>query len=619
MSQQEAFLCNGKCQSSALNPRPQWPILPIMAFVHGLRLLRFLRCLLIAGLVGPSLPAAAAPPAALRLDTNTPDVDCWPAVTMDIDHGDTLDAETMLARSASFIVPDTPHANLGVRRHAVWLRVPLQVGAEDDGRWVLEIDYASLDTIDVHLISDGRVIRRARLGDHVTFNQRPMTVRPHALQLQLERGGAYELLLRVQTTSSMIVPLRLVKLEAFHAREARIQLLQGIAAGIGLCLMLYALTHWVSGRDPMFLYYAIVSAGTTMFFFAYYGLAPQHLWPASPWATDNMAPLAILLALGGSMLLIERLLDVRSLNRRVAQAATGVAAAAFGSAALFWLGLMPYRVAQLAGTVLGPMPMLLAVPMAWMRWRQGDRAAPYLFAGWAVYAIAVAVMASLLRGWVPVNTWTQYAFQAGAMFEMLMWLRVIGVRNDEARTIAERVSREHEVMQILAHTDALTGLANRRGLEIELASAVAQRPSDRLLAVYLLDLDGFKAVNDRLGHDAGDELLVAVAQRLRSLLRHRDIIARLGGDEFVLLGRDIASEADAWIIGRKVVEAFDQPFVVCGEPCRVGLTIGFALAPLDGQDAVALLRHADAAMYAGKQGGKGTVRRGYPAPVLAVA
>ena len=132
--------------------------------------------------------------------------------------------------------------------------------------------------------------------------------------------------------------------------------------------------------------------------------------------------------------------------------------------------------------------MLLAVPAAWMRWRRGDRAAPYLFAGWGVYAmaVAVAVRASLLRGWIDSNEWTQHAFQAGAMFEMLMWLRVLDVRNDdEAHVRAERASRERELMQALAHTDALTGLPNRRGLEGELNAALAHPLHGRLLAVFV--------------------------------------------------------------------------------------------------------------------------------------
>ncbi len=567
----------------------------------------FSRLLAGAWLLLASALAVAQP--GLRLGAGHPDVDAWPAVTMLADAEGRLTLAEALAQRDRFRPPAGPHANLGPRRDAVWLHVPLAPDAADDGQWILDIDYASLDRVEVWLLEGGQVKRHALLGDHVVFAERELAVRPHAMKLSLAPGVAQELLLRVQSTSTMVVPLRLAKAEAFHAHEAAVQMLQGIAAGIGLCLVAYALAHWPDSREPMFLYYALTVAGTTLFFFAYYGLAPQHLWPASPWLTDNMAPLGVLLALGGGMLLTERILDVRELSPRVAALAVGVGYVAFVAAALFACNLIPYRAAHLVATLIGPLPMALAVPFSFIRWRQGDAAAPYLAAGWSVYAVGVAVMASLLRGWIDSNEWTQHAHQAGALFETLMWLRVLGLRGEQSRERAERADRERRAMQALAHTDALTSLPNRRGLEVELPLALEQSAPDRLLGVYLMDLDGFKAVNDNLGHDAGDALLVAAAARLKSLLRQRDVVARLGGDEFVVLARDLPSEEPAWTIGRKLVAAFEQPFMLGEQMVRVGLTVGFALAPQDGSDGAALLRRADAAMYAGKQGGKGTLRR----------
>jgi diguanylate cyclase (GGDEF)-like protein len=184
------------------------------------------------------------------------------------------------------------------------------------------------------------------------------------------------------------------------------------------------------------------------------------------------------------------------------------------------------------------------------------------------------------------------------------------VRQEQLRHAAEHADREREALRSLAHTDPLTGLPNRRGLQLELTGALQRNEGTRLLAVYLLDLDGFKAVNDRLGHDTGDELLKAVAQRLRTPLRHRDVVARLGGDEFVVMATDLPSDDDARRLGQKLLDAFALPFMLRGESCKVGLTIGYALAPLDGHDAASLLKRADAAMYAGKQAGKHTLRRG---------
>ena len=164
-------------------------------------------------------------------------------------------------------------------------------------------------------------------------------------------------------------------------------------------------------------------------------------------------------------------------------------------------------------------------------------------------------------------------------------------------------------MHSLAHTDPLTGLPNRRGLYAELANSLQRCDPHHLVAVYLLDLDGFKPVNDQYGHDVGDELLVAVAQRLRGHLRESDVVARLGGDEFVVMTHLLNQPEQAHDLGMKLLDAFRSPLALGNRQVWVGLTIGYALAPHDGSDAMGLLRLADAAMYSGKQAGKFCLRR----------
>jgi diguanylate cyclase (GGDEF)-like protein len=142
-----------------------------------------------------------------------------------------------------------------------------------------------------------------------------------------------------------------------------------------------------------------------------------------------------------------------------------------------------------------------------------------------------------------------------------------------------------------------------------LVAVVPRATPERLLAIYMLDRNGFKPVNDQYGHDVGDELLVAVGARLTSAVRAQDIVARVGGDEFVVVATDVTSEAKAVELGDKLLAVFRAPFA-CGEQeCRVGVTIGYVLAPLDGVHIAELIKAADAAMYAGKQRGKGMVVR----------
>ena len=546
----------------------------------------------------------------LRLDAAAGVLDAWPAVTVLSDPTRELTLEQVLARRSEFSPPIGPQSNLGQRKDVVWLRLEVQVPTRSRSDWVLALEYASLDDIELYVLDAGTLRRTVHMGRQLPYSQHPLPSAWHATPITLEAGRTHELFLRVQTRSSMLLPIVVATPEAFHGREAAAQMLQGLLAGAALCLLLYSLAQWLSLRDAMFLQYALTLGCTALFFIAYFGIGPQHLWGDNAWWVQHAAPLAVLLALAGGCLFIDRALAVAEIRPWISYALHAEALVTGLTAAAFALDLVSYRSASLVASALGPLPMLLALPIAYRRARQGERVGLYMLIGWGVYFFATLVMVGLLRGWVPSNFWTQHVFQFGSMIEMAMWMRVLGVRIEDLRASAQRVHLEHAAMRSLAHTDALTGLPNRRGLNETLARVLPASVPERMTAVYLLDLDGFKAVNDRLGHDTGDALLVAVARRLESLLRSSDTVTRLGGDEFVVLATRLPGNAEAQALGHKLLEGFRHPFDIAGQECRVGLTIGYALAPLDGSDAQSLLKRADAAMYAGKQAGRNCLHRG---------
>ena len=164
-------------------------------------------------------------------------------------------------------------------------------------------------------------------------------------------------------------------------------------------------------------------------------------------------------------------------------------------------------------------------------------------------------------------------------------------------------------VRYLAHHDTLTGLANRVQLRHRIPELLEPRAeAARLTSFMMIDLDGFKGINDTLGHDAGDQLLIVVARRLQELVRETDFVARLGGDEFVILQPGLCQVEEAVRLARLVLQRLADPVEVAGQKVRIGASIGIAFHPQDGQDCDALLKHADIALYRAKADGRGAFR-----------
>jgi diguanylate cyclase (GGDEF)-like protein/PAS domain S-box-containing protein len=166
--------------------------------------------------------------------------------------------------------------------------------------------------------------------------------------------------------------------------------------------------------------------------------------------------------------------------------------------------------------------------------------------------------------------------------------------------------KEHEAeLNRIAHFDALTGIPNRILLADRMKQAIAQTSREQnMMALCYLDLDGFKPINDTLGHQAGDEVLVEIARRIGDTIRGGDTSARLGGDEFVVLLLGLSKGEECVATLERLLESIAQPILVRDKPVTVSASIGVSIYPMDDEDPDTLLRHADQAMYIAKQSGK---------------
>ncbi|BBU32184.1 bifunctional diguanylate cyclase/phosphodiesterase (plasmid) [Burkholderia sp. THE68] len=202
--------------------------------------------------------------------------------------------------------------------------------------------------------------------------------------------------------------------------------------------------------------------------------------------------------------------------------------------------------------------------------------------------------------------WLALAVTAMSFIVLVGTLALLGFHTSSLSISLKRANRQ---LHYLGTHDALTNLPNRQQLSRRIAQAVADSArTESAFALLFIDLDGFKSINDSLGHGVGDDLLQVCAERLRQDLRHTDMVARLGGDEFVIVVENAQETSSAVAVANGVLRRLSQEIVVNGLPLRVSASIGIAFHPHDGADADALLHSADAAMYAAKQSGRNTFR-----------
>ncbi|MDF1800884.1 MAG: EAL domain-containing protein [Planctomycetota bacterium] len=176
----------------------------------------------------------------------------------------------------------------------------------------------------------------------------------------------------------------------------------------------------------------------------------------------------------------------------------------------------------------------------------------------------------------------------------------------ENRRLVRELEKARELGLHLAHHDTLTGLPNRQLFRTRLRELLARaRRHPRPLAVFFIDLDRFKQVNDTLGHNLGDLLLIEVGRRIRGCIRETDLVARRGGDEFTVILDGVADGPSAARVAQKIVDALREPLVLDGHRLRIGGSVGISLSPADGRDVEALVKCADIAMYRAKARGGG--------------
>jgi two-component system, sensor histidine kinase LadS len=591
-------------------------------------------CLLLLGLLGGH---ASAQPTAV-LDADIERLALAPYMRYLHEAEVQADPAEMLrrARAGEFDALPGGSPTFGFQRGVFWFHIQVENRHPEEPRWLLVQEYPLSDFVDLYLPqADGRLLHFGS-GDMRPFAERAVRHRHPNFAVDLPFGERVDLLVRVQSGSSMQVPLVLYTHTALteSARDAQIGI--GLYYGILIALFFYNLILWLTLRDASYFWYMFHISAFGLVLFCLNGLAFEYLWPNALWLQDKSVPLSICLAQIGMQQFARLFLDLKSrwtLGNRV-----GLGLIAFFVVLAVISLFVPYRVSVplASAAVLPSVAWILVVSVVILR--RGYRPAGLFLLAWFMLLAGTAVFTLVAFGVLPKVFVTEYGVQIGSALEMILLsfalsYRYASLRNENERIVAdardqlesrveqrtrelslalEQLADAHDRLREFSRRDGLTGIFNRRHLEEVLLRIILDAQDQRrTLTLIMADIDHFKQVNDTYGHLVGDDCLRLVARRIGEIVGpERGVAARYGGEEFAIVLPD-CDAARAESIAERIRTAIAAEPVV-SEGASVALTISLGIteirpgfARVEPNDA---LRQADQALYQAKAGGRNQVR-----------
>lgn len=580
--------------------------------------------------------AAPMPPVVLAADEDGIALSSHIGYRHDISDVDVLDDAWRHVDRGDFAPIPNGISEFGFQRGAYWFHVRLFNRHRDEQRWVLLQQYALSDHFDVHVrYADGRRVSHFG-GDSLPFDARSIRYRQPNMLLDLPYDKPVDVLVRVESQSSMQVPLVLYTRTAFTELSRDAQFAIGIYYGILLALFFYNLVLWLSLRDASYFWYLFHISAFGLVLFTLSGLGFEYLWPHSPWIADKSVPVSICLALIGMQQFARTFLDMprRSPRGNLVSLALITFFAVLGLAAL-WL---PYRISTPIASRAVLVGVLWIVIAAVAAVRRGERSAQLFLLAWAMFLLGTTMFTLIAFGIVPKTFATEYGVQIGSAMEMLLLSIALGNRYASLRTENERIIREanaglerkvahrtqelrstlleledaHARLSDYSRRDGLTGLYNRTYFREALQGLLAVSAQQRSpLSLLMIDLDHFKSINDRHGHLVGDDCLRFAATRIAASSPDAAVVARVGGEEFMVALPDTHLDEALAIAESIRIDLVAMPCRSQGHAVRVSASVGVHVLSgddLDNDDLDMAFSGADRAMYRAKADGRDCVR-----------
>ena len=543
------------------------------------------------------------------------------------------------------------HISMGLGHFDHWFRFRATNTGDQPLRQLLEIAYATMDHIEIHVLDmQGNLLESHIMGDRLPFRERPIEHHFFVTPLSWPAGETRDIYINARTSGAMELPLILWSENAFITHDQTRQMVAGLYFGAMLIILLYNLVMFFGVRERSFLYYVGLVVSLPLFVATLDGYTFQYFWPESPGWNQRAIGLFLSLTIAFGLLFTYDFLRLgHSSTASVLRTSTKLALMipAIMLASVVFADYLTMLTIVIAGAV-----MACALPLLTSPYGLRELGTPfryYLFA-WGALLVGGIAFAGNRTAVLPQNLITENAVELGSTLLVILLSFAIAARINEqrrkvydaqltalehereARAAREAALRtEHEARQELEHKvaertrelreanatlqelssrDALTGLHNRRHFDEQLIREyVRGYRHQQPVSLIIADIDHFKAFNDQYGHLVGDDCLRAVAGMMSECVtRGGDLLARYGGEEFCILlpGTDLAgARAVAERVREKVAAS---EYMVKGKQVPLTISLGVAaMIPSTSEDAEALIRQADHALYEAKKRGRDQV------------
>jgi two-component system, sensor histidine kinase LadS len=540
--------------------------------------------------------------------------------------------------------PANGRASVGQSRNPWWIKLTLQRKSDAPSQWWLEVGSVTQLDLRLYLPGPNAQWQERQSGERVNHRAgRDHDFRHMLFKLPPLDQAPLTIYLRSYDPAGNSFPLRAWQLDHLTQASAEENLALGVVYGIIAALLLYTLFIFFSLRDSAYFWYVLTTAGALLMILSMSGHGFQYLWPDNPvpfWLDRITLP-----SLWGfcACRFTQCLMQTRS-HVRWAHHLLSFACVCYVIAVTLE-GLGQRHTAAWIIALLSLTSIPAALGSALIRWRQGYFPALLYLCGYGLILGSISLALLRATGIVQPATWNAYVFPLSVAAESILFsfalaYRIQTLKQEKAEALEQadrektarlaqmqgsadelqnavklrtaelaqanqRLSERERELQHAAHHDPLTELPNRRYLveRCELALAQARR-SNEATALLLIDLDHFKPINDKYGHDAGDLMLQSIAQRLREHVRAGDAVARLGGDEFAVLICGGDAEQHARDIASRLLEELAKPVTYGAERLTVTISIGVALYPQHASNFTTLYKAADQMLYKVKSRGR---------------